>query len=720
MENVDVDDDQYHVVARSSLSASGTRVLKHDDVFAVFGRHGDLRSMGAGEQGIYYKGTRFLSRMKLKLGNEPLLLLSSSVLHDNLLLVVDLTNPDMYDSGQRVIPYGSLHVARAKFLRDRTSYERLQLSNFGPHTIDTEVELEFEADFADVFEVRGNNRENRGTKLPPKVDRSVVLSYRGLDGVLRTTRLDFDPEPDSTSETGATFRVRLEPKRTKVLLFTVTCSIGEPAHVVPSYEAAFAASAQARKRRDERECSIFTSNEQFNDWINRSQSDLRMMITETKDGPYPYAGVPWFSTPFGRDGIWTAIEFLWVNPDVAAGVLRFLSATQAVDEDPKRDADPGKIIHELREGEMAALGEVPFGRYYGSVDSTPLFLMLAARYLDVTGDRALIEELWPHFLSALAWMDQYGDADGDGFIEYDPRSTHGLTQQGWKDSTDSVSRKNGSLAEGPIALCEVQGYAYAARLGMAALATAIGNESLADTLTRKAAQLRRRFDEVFWCDDLDMYALALAGDKAPCRVRTSNAGHALYTRIALPHRASRLSRALLSNELFSGWGVRTLAQSEERYNPMSYHNGSIWPHDNAIIAAGLSKYGHVDAAAQILSGLFDASLFVDLHRLPELFCGFERRAGEAPTLYPVACSPQAWASAAPFMLLGAILGLKVRAAERRVMFEHPVLPVFLENVYIRDLRVGDARVDLRIHRYPDDVGINVLQKSGDVEIVLVK
>jgi glycogen debranching enzyme len=720
MEGADLDDDQYLVVATSSLSASGTRVLKHDDMFGVFDRHGDVRSTGRGEQGLYYRGTRFLSRMRLKLGNQRLLLLSSNVLHDNLLFAVDLTNPDMFDSGERVIPYGTLHVSRSKFVWNHTAYERLQVSNFGPQAIETELELEFDSDFADVFEVRGTHRKARGARLPASVDRSVELAYEGLDGRVLRTRFDFAPAPDGIHEHRVSFRVHLEVKQSKEFYVWTSCYADEPSRGTVPYETAFVASADVMRRKTRGQCSIVTGNEQFNDWIERSQADLRMMITDTHAGPYPYAGVPWFSTPFGRDGIWTAIEALWVNSDIAAGVLRFLAATQAIQEDPERDAEPGKILHELREGEMANLGEVPFGRYYGSVDSTPLFLMLAARYFEATGDRALVESLWPHFIAALDWMDTWGDLDGDGFLEYGRRSKHGLVQQGWKDSSDSVFHHDGTLAEGPVALCEVQGYAYAARLGMANVARALGHAALAADLEQRAATLRRRFDDAFWCDDIGTYALALDGHKRPCRVKTSNAGHALYTGIALPHRADRLAGVLLSSELFSGWGIRTVAASEQRYNPMAYHNGSIWPHDNAIVAAGLASYGHVDAAARVLSGLFDATLFVDLHRLPELFCGFERRPSQGPTLYPVACSPQAWASAAPFMLLKSILRVRARASERRVTFEHPVLPDYLDDVWVKALRVGDATVDLRLHRYPDDVGINVLGKTGNVEVVLVK
>jgi glycogen debranching enzyme len=430
--------------------------------------------------------------------------------------------------------------------------------------------------------------------------------------------------------------------------------------------------------------------------------------------------VPWFSTPFGRDALWTAIEVLWLNPGIAVGVLRFLAATQARELDESVDAEPGKIIHEMREGEMAALGEIPLGRYYGSVDATPLFLVLAALYYQRTADLELVKALWPNLLAALAWMERWGDADGDGFVEYERRCKGGLQQQGWKDSRDSVFHRDGTLAEPPIALCEVQGYAYAARLGMAALARALGLDEKATELEAAAGELRQRFDAAFWCEELGTYALALDGKKLPCRVRTSNAGHCLYTGIALPQRVERLAASLMAEDMFTGWGIRTLAAGEQHYNPMSYHNGSIWPHDNAIVAAGLAGAGHKNRAAQILSGLHEASLFVEMHRLPELFCGFPRRAHQGPTLYPVACSPQAWAAAAPFMLLQAVLGMRIDACARRLTFEHPTLPRTLQDVTIGNLRVGDAEVDLRLHRYPEDVGINVLRKVGRLEVVVVR
>jgi glycogen debranching enzyme len=401
-------------------------------------------------------------------------------------------------------------------------------------------------------------------------------------------------------------------------------------------------------------------------------------------------------------------------------VLRFLAATQATETRPESDAEPGKIVHEMREGEMAALGEIPFARYYGSVDATPLFVLLAGAYFARTGDDETVMELWPAVRRALDWIDRLGDADGDGFVEYHRRSREGLRNQGWKDSEDAVFHADGELAEGPIALCEVQGYVYAAKRGAARLAGIVGDRERGRALLAEARTLRAKFESTFWCEDLATYALALDGRKEPCRVRTSNVGHCLFTGIVSPMRARLVAGTLTHPDMYSGWGVRTVASDQRRYNPMSYHNGSVWPHDNALIAAGMARYHLGHHAERILQGLFDAVQWVDLQRLPELVCGFARMPSAGPTLYPVACAPQSWSAGAVYMLLAACLGISVDGPERRVRFTYPRLPAFLDTVWITHLRVGDGLVDLELRRHGGDVGVNVLRRDGAVEVVLVK
>ena len=721
MEDVIRVEDQFYILATSSLADDRTRVLKHGETFAVFDRYGDIQQLGLGEQGIYHEGTRFLSRLVLRVGRSRPLFLSSTVKDDNALLAVDLTNPDLTIDGWVVVPRGTLHILRTKFLWEGACYERISIFNYGLIPVDMSLFLQFDADFADIFEVRGLRRERRGRRLEGIVeDSNICLAYEGLDGVTRRTRLNCSPEPAAASSSELRFDVSLPPQGEATFYVTLLCQSAPAIAPRPPFEGAAAEAEHALKMARSENCEIFTSNEQFNDWLNRSIADIHMMITDTPHGAYPYAGVPWFSTVFGRDGIITALECLWVNPGIARGVLSHLAATQAEEVIPEQDAEPGKILHETRLGELAAVGEIPFRRYYGSIDATPLFVMLAEAYYERTGDRFFIESIWPNIERALQWIDTYGDVDGDGFVEYCQRSPKGLVQQGWKDSKDSVFHVDGMLADGPIALCEVQGYVYAAKRRASELAAMLEHTARAGELLRQAQALQERFEQAFWCEELSTYALALDGRKRPCRVRASNAGHCLFTEIASQHLARRTGQTLLGKDMYSGWGIRTLAASEVRYNPMSYHNGSVWPHDNALIAYGLSRYGLRESVLKVLTGLFDASLFVDLHRMPELFCGFPRRPGAGPTLYPVACAPQSWAAASVFLLLQACLGLSIKGPSGQLVFSYPHLPEFLEKVQIRNLRLGKGSVDLSIQRYPQNVSISIDRREGHVEIVTIK
>ena len=712
---------EFSVPSSASLEERRPRTLKDDDAFAVLDHAGDIATGPGSPEGIFFEDTRHLSYLDLRLGDRRPMLLSSDLRDDNAGLTCDLTNADIEAGGELVLERDLLHVRRTKFLWRGVGYERIAVRSFAPDAVRLKLDIRFAADFADLFEVRGSRRAKRGTLHPPELDgSSVTLAYTGLDGRRRSTRLSFEPQPATLAGDHATYRLDLPPGGRAMIWFETAC-VERREGTPPS--AAFLAAMRAVRRgqlsASRRAAAVDTSNDLFNEAFRRARADLTMLMTGKPGGPYPYAGIPWFCAAFGRDALITAYLMLWVDPTVALGVLNFLAETQAVEEDAAADAEPGKILHETRNGEMATLGEVPFRRYYGSVDATPLFLWLAGAYLRRTGDVAAIRRLWPNIEAALAWIDAYGDRDGDGFVEYGRRTEQGLANQGWKDSHDSVFHADGSTAPGPIALCEVQAYVYGAWQAAAAMARALGHRARAAALEHKAELLRDEFAARFWCADIGTYALALDGRKRPCRVRTSNAGHALLTGIATPDHAAGVAAQLTGTSSFSGWGVRTLASGEARYNPMSYHNGSVWPHDNALVALGLARYGHKAGVLRIFEGLFAASLHMDLRRLPELFCGFPWRRGQGPVAYPVACSPQAWAAAVPLAMLQAALGLDIDGVGNRLCFTRPALPHFLDEVVLSGLAVGEGRADVRLRRHGDGVSVEVLRRDPGVHVVTV-
>jgi glycogen debranching enzyme len=713
-------EDRYYISTSSSMIDPHRLILKDGDLFGVFDRYGDIYQVGRNEQGLYYGGTRFLSAWSLRINGLRPLFLSSNVDEDDILLTVDLTNPDIKQENG-IIRRSSLHIMRSRIIYGHQCHEHLRVKNFSEEAVDFRLEVSMDADFMDIFEVRGARRRKRGKLHKPEHDRhGMRLIYEGLDGIKRTTTISCSKGPDAILERTFIFNMKLRPDSVKGLYFKITCIEGSKVRRGTNFEASLSR-MQQRRSREKGECAyIYTSNEQFNESIKRAVSDINMMLTNTGKGIYPYGGIPWYSTPFGRDGIITALEFLWMNPFMARDVLRYLACYQGKDFDKKKLEEPGKIVHEIRSGEMADLGEIPFRLYYGSVDSTPLFLILASEYWKRTGDADFIKGIWKNIEGALVWIDRYGDVDNDGFVEYTP-DEDGLMNQGWRDSWDAVFHEDGSLLKGDIALCEVQGYVYGAKRGIAELARALGKEEMAGRLFKESEELKERFDRYFWDDELGSYVLALDGKKKPCRVVCSTAGHALFTGIAREERAERLVLKLLSESLFSGWGIRTISTNEARYNPMSYHNGSVWPHDNALIAWGLASYGFKKEMIKVFSAIFDASLFMEFQRLPELFCGFHRRKGVSPTLYPAACSPQTWASGSLILMLQASLGLSFKAERQKILFKQPILPEFLNHIYLRNLKVtADKSIDLLLRRYGNDVTVEILKKPDDVSVLIEK
>jgi glycogen debranching enzyme len=702
------------------------RVLKHADLFGVFDAFGDIQGAlhavgpSTGADGLFLDDTRVLSRYLLQVGSAPPILLSSTISRDNTILVVDATTKAFEDRAGRLVEASQIHIRRRRFLWDRCLHEAIAVRNYGTWPIETALVFELDADFRDLFEIRGVSRRARGALLLPSAGpRSISFAYHGLDQRTRRTSIAFSLQVERRPDGRFAVPVRIPPTDSCTLLITVSTGV-EPRYA-PT-ETDFARSLRRAKRsRVQRLRSlrrITTNDQQFDAWLDRATADLALLITDLPTGPYPYAGIPWFSVPFGRDAVITAWQLLWVEPGIARGVLQYLAARQSQEISTFRDAQPGKIMHETRKGEMALLGEVPFESYYGGVDTTPLFVGLAAAYHKRTGDLRFIEAIWPSIVAALDWIDRFGDMDGDGFLEYQRGEDSGLHNQGWKDSQDSVFHADGRLAEGPIALIEVQGYVYLAKRGAARLAEQLGDHETALRLKRESEALRVSIDQAFWSEELGGYGLALDGRKRLCAVRASNVGHLLAARVVPEEKVRQVSDWLLGPGFFTGWGIRTVAEGEARYNPMSYHNGSIWPHDCSLAAAGLSLYGLTQPATRLLTGMFDAARHYANSRLPELFCGFRRRAGAGPVAYPSACTPQAWASGAVFLMLQACLGLSIDANRRIIGVAKPALPPWLEQVVIRDLPVADAKATIRFTRTAHGIEASMARSEGEVSLLL--
>jgi glycogen debranching enzyme len=712
--------DQYYVVASARGSRRRKRTLSHGDLFGIFDLTGDVPAAVLEDLGLFFHGTRHLDRLELYVNGETPHFLESHVTDDDVELVSDLTNADVVEDERVRVPRDTIAVRRVKALAHDRLFEHIELRNYWASAIRCELLVRVHADFVDIFELRGLVREGRGTFAPPRVTRGeIVFAYEGRDGRGRRTIIEASPQPTSASAEGFVHVLDLKPGERWTLDVVVACELDG---VAPRATRAFAPTRDARHESEQAwrdaQARVSSSNKSFDDWIARAVSDVAMLRSQ-HDQTYLYAGIPWFATLFGRDSVIAALETLAIAPQIAAGTLRHLAALQGSVENAERDEQPGKIVHEVRDDEMAAAGEVPFGRYYGSVDSTPLFLMLAAAYVRRTADLELAEDLWPHFERALDWIERYGDRDHDGFIEYARETPRGLVNQGWKDSHDAIFHADGRIATPPIALVEVQGYLYAARRGMAHLARRLGKVAQAHDLLRQAAELEAAFHRAFWMEEQGFFALALDAEKQRCEVITSNPGHCLYTGIVRREIAPRVVSRLMRDDLFCGWGVRTLAEGAPRYNPMSYHNGSVWPHDNALLAAGLRRYGAIAECVRVASALFETAQRMEDYRLPELFCGFDRRDRGTPIPYPVACKPQAWAAGATFLLLRALLGVTFSPRRSLIVFDRPRLPSWVHSLTIHDLRLGEATVDVQVSGGDRPTSsVEVLRRTGAVDVLI--
>ena len=696
--------------------------LKSGSVFVCTRPDGDIRPGPVSGEGLYAQDTRHLSELRLTIGGLAPVLLSSAMQsgHD---AVINATNPILRTDDQIEVPQETLNVRRTVLIADRLHY-RVRVRSFRPHAVSTTVELSLAADFADVFEVRRVGRRTGGSILPPSRDGDELrFAYAASDGERRETLVQLSPSPA---------RVDLGADRARVA-WDVTLAAGEAISLLitvqPVHRARPAAAATLEQAAAELDAeharwvsgcaSVTTDNELFDRFIDASMRDLHALLMPLGDTSLPAAGIPWYVAPFGRDSLVTACETLMINPGVARGTLLALARLQATADEPWRDAEPGKILHELRTGELARTGSIPHTPYYGTVDATPLFLMIAGGYYRWTLDLETMAQLRPALDAALAWIDEWGDRDGDGFVEYERRSEAGLDNHGWKDSHDAVVHADGSLAEGPIALVEVQGYVYEAKLRIADVYEALGDPDRATELRAQAGALRVAFNEAFWDPDEGYYVLALDGRKAQVRSVTSNAAHCLYCGIADDDKAGLVAERLMAPDMFSGWGVRTLSSGSPAYNPMSYHNGSVWPHDNAIAAAGLKRYGFDAGTARIAGGLFDVAAGARDFRLPELFCGFGRDESKSVVAYPVACIPQAWAATAPFMLLQALLGISAHAPRNTLTVDRPLLPEWLSSVHVRDIRVGTSHASLAFVRtMSGSTGFSLLEHHGDVRVAM--
>ncbi|QQE79919.1 amylo-alpha-1,6-glucosidase [Alicyclobacillus sp. SO9] len=679
-------------------------VIKDQDMFLLTDQEGNI--LPGTEKGLYVQDTRFLDQYELKFNQGPLVGLHGSC-EENYISRVYLTNAEEIRNGKVQLRPEQVEVKREQVVYKKVFYERITLTNFSRESLNVTLSLAVSSRFSDLFEVRGAVREKRGIELPAKVaSKSVSFGYRGLDDIERWTHVQCDEATD-TFKNGFEITELLIPNKPFVINITVVTDIANQRAEVKGFSEALYNLESDYKKWEEQSLQVTTDSEVFNKMIGRGLRDLRTLLTDLGDGPFPVAGIPWFAVPFGRDSLIAALQMLQFKPSVARGTLRTLARLQGQELNEWRVEQPGKIVHEVRRGEMANLDEIPFKKYYGSVDSTPLFLILAAKYYKLTGDRELINELMPHFKQALLWLDDFGDLDGDGFVEYHSNQDKGLSVQSWKDSYDSMIHTDGEIAQSPMAVSEVQGYVYAAKQLWGELLREFGQDARAEELTRAANSLKEQFNKEFWMEDRQYFAIALDGNKNQVQTITSDPGQCLWTGIVDHRYVSAVVNQLMKPGLFSGWGVRTMSAEELVYNPISYHNGSVWAHDNSLILLGLAVSGKAKAVNQLFAALLSASEEFEYQRLPELFCGHGSDVGTI-VQYPVACMPQAWAAGTPLAMVEAIMGLKVDANARQLLLR-PTWPQGITTIRCMNMQVGTDIVSFELNY---ETGLKVLKASG--------
>ncbi len=694
--------------------------IKEGDLFLYTNELGQVPGTENSVLGLYYRDTRYLSRHEVTIaGRQPVLLSASA--DRGYAATVELTNLEARTADGHTLPQASVHVRRTRFVSDRL-YELLRVRNYHQRDVELVVDLYFDADFADLFEVRGSRRRRRGQRLAPQIGaRALTLSYLGLDEVRRQTIIHFHDRPESIKQGRARYRLHLPAGGRATIRYDVqVVGPGAPGEAGGEFNARIGALRHEHERWESDATDIFTDNDQLNRALRRGQDDLRLLSTVIDGERVPLAGLPWFAAPFGREMAFVGLETLLLDLRWAKSAVSFLSRRQGTADNAFREEQPGKIMHELRRGELAAVRAVPHTPYYGSVDATALWLLLVAELAVWTGDLDGFEMRATAVDAALDWVDGPGDPDGDGFVEYERRSRVGLRNQGWRDSFDAVLHDDGTPAQGPIALAETQGYVYYAKRRLAAVYGQLGDVERAERLAQSAARLKRAFNEQYWMEDEGFFAMALDGQKRQVRAVSSTIGHALWSRIVGEEHVPDVVRRLMAPDMFTGWGIRTLSKDTRSYNPISFYNGSVWPFDTALIANGLKKHGYVQEAGRLAWGLVEAAGAHEYARLPEMFCGFTRQTVDRPVSFPMACSPDANSAAALFLVLQSMLGIYAQAEENIVYVHNPVLPRWLGEVTLSNLRVGRTTMRLRFRRVGSQTSFSVLDKQGPARIVVVE